>query len=164
MSIVIRTLDEMDSIAELTALLHASYAELGAMGFNYTAVDQPETVTRARIGDGECYVAADGRRLVGTIAYHRRSNWESWIKQPHVASFGQFGVLPPYQRQGLGARLMTLVERRAMETGATELALTTSVGAGHLIRWYQRLGYRVVENVQLQGKTYRSVIMSKSLG
>jgi hypothetical protein len=32
--------DPNDSFEELTGLLHRAYASLGAMGFNYTAVDQ----------------------------------------------------------------------------------------------------------------------------
>ena len=46
--IAIRALGPHDSIEELTALLHRSYAALGAMGLNYTAVDQTADVGRGR--------------------------------------------------------------------------------------------------------------------
>ena len=164
MTIVIRPLEETDSIAELTALLHASYAQLGAMGFNYTAVDQSEDVTRKRNSNGECFVAADGGRLVGTILFCRHYHGSPWYEQPHVAAFAQFGVLPACQRAGLGRRLVDLAEGRARATGATDISLDTSEGAHHLVHLYERLGYRAVEIAQWKGKTYRSVIMSKPLG
>ena len=66
----VRELAPADSIADLTALLHAAYARLGGMGFNYTAVDQTEAVTRKRIARGLCLVAADNGTLVGTIMVH----------------------------------------------------------------------------------------------
>ena len=49
MTIVIRPLVTDDSIAELTNLLHAAYNGLGDLGFNYTAVDQSEDVTRKEL-------------------------------------------------------------------------------------------------------------------
>ena len=51
----------------------------------------------------------------------------------------------------------------AISNGAAELALDTSEGADHLIAWYERIGFRIVEYAQWKGKRYRSVIMSKTL-
>lgn len=65
----IRAFLESDSISELTVLLHRAYARLGAMGLNYTAVDQTPEVTAQRIRGGNCFVAADGARLVGWVQW-----------------------------------------------------------------------------------------------
>jgi GNAT superfamily N-acetyltransferase len=159
----IRLLRPTDSIGDLTALLHRAYAALGAMGLNYTAVDQSEAVTRSRIRNGECFIADAGGRLVGTIQFRSaaQSSGCPWYDRPEVASFHQFGVLPELQGGGLGLRLLETVERRARETGAEELALDTAEPAQHLVRFYEKRGYRHVEFVQVPGKTYRSVIMSK---
>lgn len=164
MTITIRRLSELDSIAELTRLLNAAYAQLYALGFNYTAVDQPDDVTRRRIADGECYLALEDGRMVGTILFRRHPGGCAWYEYPHVAAIQQFGVLPAAQRHGIGSQLMRLAEARAVETGATEIALDTAEGAAHLVGWYTRLGYRHVATEQWQGKTYRSVILSKRLG
>ncbi len=48
------------------ALLHRGYAELGAMGFRYRAVNQSVEVTRTRIADGEGYIAVRDDESVGT--------------------------------------------------------------------------------------------------
>ena len=162
---VIRKVAPEDSIAELTVLLHAAYARLGAMGFNYTAVDQPEDVTRKRIDRGVCLVAADADALIGTIMVYApgRSAGCPCYERPGVATIGQFGVLPGRQGTGTGTRLLREAERLAIASGAVELALDTSEGASHLIGWYEREGFRFVEHAQWKGKTYRSVIMSKPL-
>lgn len=162
---LIRLLQPTDSIAVLTELLHAAYAKLGAMGFNYTAVDQSEEVTRKRIEQGDCLVAVDDTTLTGTLMLYApgRSKGSSWYERWDVAAIGQFGVLPGAQGRGVGNLLLNEAVRRATIAGAAELALDTSEGADHLIAWYERHGFRFVEHAQWEGKTYRSVIMSKAL-
>ena len=162
---IIRELAPTDSIVDLTALLHAAYARLGGMGFNYTAVDQVEDMTRERIARGLCLVAVDGGKLVGTIMFLApgRSAGCSCYERPDVATIGQFGVLPDRQGTGTGTRLLREAERLAVASGAAELALDTSEGADHLVAWYEREGFRLIEHVQWEGKTYRSVIMSKQV-
>lgn len=161
----IRALAPSDSIEKLTELLHAAYAQLAALGFNYTAVDQTEEVTRRRILGGECYVACDDNEIIGTIMFYPRARGGcAWLERPDVAGVGQLGILPSWQRRGIGTALMAWSEKRARSIGATEIALDTSEGATHLIRWYTALGYRQVDIVQWNGKTYRSLILSKTLG
>ena len=58
---------------------------------------------------------------------------------------------------------MDRAEARAAEKGVEHLAGDTSEGATHLIRYYERRGYRVVEKVRWPGKTYESVVISKPL-
>ena len=163
MAIEFRLLQRSDSIADLTALLHAAYAQLQRLGFNYTAVDQSEQTTRDRIAGGECYVAIDAGHIIGTILFRRHSRGCAWYEQRHFAAVHQFGVMPTAQRSGIRKKLIQLCETRAIETGATEIALDTAEGAAHLVGWYERLGYRPVAIEQWQGKTYRSLILSKDL-
>jgi GNAT superfamily N-acetyltransferase len=162
---LIRLLDATDSITALTQLLHAAYASLGEMGFNYTAVDQTDAVTRERIECGDCFIAVDGTRLAGTVMLLAPGNDGGCehYKRLNVATIGQFGVLPERQGQGVGNLLLCEAERRAVLIGATDLALDTSEGADHLIAWYERRGFRVVERAHWPGKSYHSVVMNKSL-
>ena len=99
-TISIRPIRPDDNMEELTALLHRAYADLGAMGLNYTAVDQSAEVTRLRIAEGRGFVAIDrAGRIVGTIAFYppHRSDGSPWFERPDVAKFGQFAVDPPFQ-------------------------------------------------------------------
>jgi GNAT superfamily N-acetyltransferase len=163
--VIIRRIVPTDSLTTMTELLHSAYARLGAMGFNYTAVDQTEEITRNRIAGGTCLVAIDGGVLIGTIMFYDpgRSKGCPWYEQPEVAIIGQFGVRPDRQGRGIGTSLLREAEMLGISRGATELALDTSEGADHLIAWYQRKGFRFIEHAQWKGKKYRGVIMSKKL-
>ena len=160
----IRRLAADDSVEGLTKLLHRAYATLGARGWNYTAVDQTVEVTRKRLAEGTCLVAADrDGRIVGTIMYNPpQTSYDGspWLCRSDVAHLGQFGVEPSLQKGGIGARLMAAVEAMARADGAREIALDTAEPAVHLIDWYARCGYRFVEYAQWKGKRYRSVIKS----
>ncbi|MEA2991165.1 MAG: hypothetical protein QOD40_85 [Alphaproteobacteria bacterium] len=162
----IRSISPSDSIEELAALLHRSYATLGKMGLNYTAVDQTLEVTLSRMKGGVCLVATDANgRIIGTAMFypHGRSGDTPWFDRPEVAKCGQLAVDPPFQERGIGARLMDAVEDAARAAGASEIALDTAESATHLIDWYGRRGYRFIEYAQWEGKCYRSVILSKPL-
>lgn len=146
-------------------MLHLAYQSLGDAGLNYTAVDQSEAVTRNRIAGGSCLVAVHDGKLVGSIVFRSKTQkgGSPWMDRRDVATFGQFGILPKYQSRGLGSRLLEVVERMATDDEAEELALDTADQAEHLIRYYQKRGYRKIEHVQWSGKRYRSVILSKTL-
>ena len=135
------------------------------MGFNYTAVDQPEGVTRSRIARGRCLVAEEDEVVVGTIMFYPpgHSRGCACYERPDVATIGQFRVRPGQQGSGVGTRLLRAAEDLALASGAAELALDTSEGADHLVAWYGREGFRFVEYAQWGGKTYRSIITSKRL-
>jgi GNAT superfamily N-acetyltransferase len=164
--ITIRNLDlPIDSIPELTRLLHEAYRPLAEAGMRYLASHQDDERTLARAAKGECFVAVQNGELVGTVTLSHITNTQgtSWYDRPDVASFGQFAVKPDLQRTGLGTKLMDLVEDRARLKGVPELALDTSEHAAHLIHYYERRGYRFIEYTQWSETNYRSVIMSKRL-
>jgi predicted N-acetyltransferase YhbS len=161
----IRLASAEDDISLLTALLHRAYAQLGNMGLRYKAVDQPDEVTLQRMSAGECYVALLDGTLVGTVLFKpmARTRGSPWLDRPDVASLGQLAVDPAIQKNGLGNRLMTFAETRALESGAREIALDTAEPAAHLRSWYTSRGYRFIEYAQWKHTNYRSVIMSKAL-
>ena len=64
-TIIVRPLAAEDSLVELTTLLHRAFARLKRMGLACRSADQPVAVTRQRIGQGECFVAVCGGRIVG---------------------------------------------------------------------------------------------------
>jgi GNAT superfamily N-acetyltransferase len=161
----IRPLRATDSIAELTKLLHRAYARLGAMGLNYTAVDQSEAITAKRIEGGQCFVATLATKLVGTVVVKPTyaENDSAYFTRAGVAAVHQFAVEPSAQGLGVGKALLLACENWARERGFTELALDTAAPATHLVALYEKWGYPRVDSVQWPGKVYRSVVMSKRL-
>lgn len=168
----IRPLIAGDCLTELTALLHASYASLAAQGWNFTAVDQSVEVTRQRLNEAQGFVAELDGRLVGTVAVRGpKPPGEAYIADPPpplyttpgTAILSQLAVHPDCRGQGVGERLIDAAEAWAAARGFTQIALDTAEPASALRRRYERRGYVTVGGVQWQGKTYASVLMSKSL-
>lgn len=167
----IRPLAARDSLDALTALLHEAYAPLAAAGMNFTAATQTVETTARRAAEGQCFVAVQGGRLVGTVTVsgpysEGAAPWAAgvpWFRERDTAHFHQFAVHPALQGQGLGRRLVAACERWALERGYRRMALDTAEPAESLRALYARLGYADVGHVQWEGKAYRSVIMLKAL-
>lgn len=165
MNLEIRVLSHQDSIVALTQLLHQAYAGLGAMGLNYTAVDQSNEVTAQRVSKGTCFVAVSNGNIVGTLTV-QTSNPDSpcpEFAQPDTAHIQQFAVEPGCQGQGIGSQLLARAEEWAIEQGCSKLALDTAEPASHLLKFYDHRGYTPINAVQWSEKAYRSVILCKHL-
>lgn len=165
-SIHVRRLRSSDSFDELTALLHRAFGPLGRIGLPCGCVDQSVEVTRRRARRGECYVALDGDRLVGTMTLEgpdSGSGCETY-RRSHVASLHQFAVDPVAQRQGCGEAMLHLAQRRARELGYCTLALDTPSRATHLLRFYQSQGFRPIAEFRRPDKPYWSTVLAKTVG
>ncbi|MBM4570212.1 GNAT family N-acetyltransferase [Rhodococcus hoagii] len=77
----------------------------------------------------------DSQRLVAAVRVHLSSG------EPHVAEVGRLVVAPDMQGQGLGSRLLELVEVRVPEW-ITDLRLFTGDRSLGNLRLYSRFGYR----------------------
>lgn len=163
--VTLRPLAAGDSLADLTAVLHAAYSGLLNQGFRYFATHQTPADTADRVRDACCLVAEFDGRLVGTICGYppEQTGGCEWYDRPDVAKFGQFGVEPSMHRGGIGSHLLSLIEAWAPATGAAELACDTAEGASHLRRWYASRGYREVGSADWADTNYVSVILSMPL-
>ncbi len=157
----------LDSIPDLTALLHRAYAPLAEAGMRYLASHQDDEITRSRISKGECWVALDDANImVGTVVLVPPGVGDpenEYYCRPGVAWFQQFAVEPGLQGQGVGSLMMDHIEGRAGEMQATEIALDTSDQATNLIAMYQKRNYEIVSEADWSITNYRSVIMRKLL-
>jgi len=163
--IIIRPINQVDNIDELTLLLHKSYKKLGDQGFRFLATHQDTETTKQRISNSECYVATLDNKLIGTISYRSPTvkAKHEYYDQPFVASYGQFSVDPEYQNIGLGSKLIDIVEKCAIRDNAKEIAIDTAEGAKDLIEYYKKRDYNFVTHAQWDVTNYRSVIMAKKL-
>ncbi len=154
----------VDNVAEITQVLHRAYAELASMGFRYVATWQDDAVTLARLERGVAFLAKIDTRVVGTatLYFHTPARC-AWYEQDNVAYFGQFGIDPDFQRQGVGTRLMNAIEAEAIQQGYSNLALDTAREARHLVSLYERLGFQFIQEVDWEQTNYTSIIMNKKL-
>jgi GNAT superfamily N-acetyltransferase len=163
--LVIRDYSSSESIPEMTQLLRDAYAHLAQKGLRYLATYQDDVMTARRLGRGFPLVVYLEGRLVGTATLYppRLDSPVEWYRRPEVFHFGQFGVRPELQKQGIGARLLRALEDRARARGGSELACDTAEQAEHLRSWYEREGFRVVGSMKWQVTNFQSVVMSKTL-
>lgn len=170
--ITLRPWSDDDSLEALTELLHRSYASLAAQGWNFTAVDQPVETTRERVSQGQAFVAVQNGRFVGTVTVsppkpadgvYLRDAVPELYTRADTAILAQLAVHPDCRGAGVGERLLDIAEQWASRQGYAHVALDTAEPAEALRRRYERRGYQTVGTVQWQGKTYRSVLMCKTL-
>lgn len=162
----IRLVNDSDSFDALTDLLHRAYAPLAAQGFRYLATHQDVDTTRRRAARGECYVMVEEAQIVGTIvliSVSGRHPYCAWYDRPEVAVLSQFAIEPQLQGRGRGGALMQFAEQRAQQLGAREVAVDTAEHAVHLLRFYDKRGYREVAREQWEHTNYRSIVLSKAL-
>ncbi len=165
--LTVRTFCASD-VGPLTRLLHTSYAELGARGLNYTAVDQDEQVTMRRASAGQCWVVDREGELVGTLTMSLPPSSELQAMTPAAqvparAWLNQMAVHPSQQGNGIAGDLWTLAKSWAIDVGATSIGVDTAIPAVHLVDLYTRWGFHRCDTVRWYGKTYESVVMEQWL-
>jgi GNAT superfamily N-acetyltransferase len=160
----IRRWTKADDLPAITQLLHRAYTSLAEQGFKYYATWQDDATTLKRLQTGTAFVACLDGRLIGTVTmYPPGKGGCSWYERLDVCSFGQFGVEPELQGEGIGNRLLEAIEDVARACGYPNIALDTAESAEHLTAWYRRKGYVQVDVVDWEITNYRSVIMNKVL-
>lgn len=148
-------------------MLHRAYAELGARGLNFTAVDQDEATTMKRASAGASWLLLEDERLAATVTMSMppsRSMRElsAEARRPGRAWLNQMAVDPAYRGRGLAHRLRDVAFAWAWEHGATAIGVDTAEPAEHLVALYESWGFRPRETVQWPGKTYRSLVLIRA--
>jgi len=137
----IRRWRDDDSVEKLTDLLHAAYAEWGAAGVYFWAIDQSSEVTRERLEGGVTWLAVDGDEWIGTVTLYPGTRADiPYYGRPGLWYFGQFGVLPAFKGRGVGRALFDVVVGHAATAGGRELACDTNEKASRLIGMYEAWG------------------------
>lgn len=161
----IRLISPNDSIEQINVFLRTAYSSLAAAGMKYAASHENVEATRKSIAKGECYLVLKNSEIIGCVTFRKpgAAIGPDWYAQPGVVTFGRFAVDPKYQGQGIGSKLLDFIEVVAKEFGAKEIAFDTSEKADHLIKMYEKRGYRFIEYHQWDITNYRSVVMSKTI-
>ncbi len=146
-------------------MLHRAFAPMAALGARCQCVDQSPSTTRERMARGDCLVAVADRRIVGTLTLETSdpSSAIAHYRKPGVASLHQFAVDPAYQGSGVGRSMLKVATMWAHMRQFDELALDTPALALDVRSYYARQGFRLVAGMRMAGRSYDSVIMSKSI-
>lgn len=164
-NVTYRLINHNDSLEELTIVINKAYSIYSKDDIQFMGVNQDYNTTKKRTRNALCFVAIFDNKLIGTITFKPTyaCKGSNWFNKPFVSKFNQLAVLPEYQTKGIGGKLINLVETIAQKTFAKELALDTSEKATELIAYYNRRGYRYIENIKWKKRNYQSVVLSKKL-
>ncbi|WAB85214.1 GNAT family N-acetyltransferase [Microcella daejeonensis] len=155
-------------VPALTALVHAAYAELGAQGLNFTAVDQDDRTTRYRTFAGSSWIVHDAGELIATATVsfppgEVLRGLSAVARDPATAWLNQLAVHPARRGEGHARLLLDRCLEHACEVGATSIGLDTAAPASTLRLLYEHWGFGDREIIHWPGKTYDSVVMTRPL-
>lgn len=167
MSDILREPTEAD-VEAVTRLVHAAYAEHSDVGLNFTATDQSEAVTRYRLFAGQSWVIDRGGEVVATATVslppgEHIQRLSAVARTPKTAWLNQLAVHPTHRGAGLARRLLETAIGFAHDRDARALGLDTAAPALGIRALYAHWGFVERETVHWQGKTYDSVVMSRTV-
>ncbi len=104
---------------------------------HYEEFEKKLTIHRNRWfwGDSE-YIIYDGGKGVVSVQFQD--------DYPDMATLSCLSVLPSQRTMGIGSKLVEFAESEARKNGRNKMELGAERGSW-LVKWYQRMGYRVME-------------------
>jgi predicted N-acetyltransferase YhbS len=90
------------------------------------------------------FVACDSDRIVGNIIYSKAKVINAENKEFEVLCMGPIGVLPSYQRQGIGSLLMNYSIERAKQLGHKAIIIFGDP------KYYHRFGFMNAKEYEIQ--------------
>lgn len=88
------------------------------------------------------YVACDNDKIVGNIIYSRARIISEDSLEHEVLCMGPLGVLPHYQKRGIGSRLMAETLKKASELGYKAVIIFGNP------KYYERFGFKNAKELQ----------------
>lgn len=139
--LTIRPIEPGDA-GEVLTLQRAAFVQEALI---YATPDMPPLTQtleelEAELVDNLGCVALTGSRMVGAVRARRDGE---------LLLVGRLAIAPDQQGRGIGTRLLSAVERRGAEEGATEAELFTGSLSEANLRLYEREGY--VESQRVSG-------------
>jgi len=129
----------IEDVAVVHEVVRGAFEEYrGVLAVSASALDETLEDVRREISGGRVLVALEGGEVVGTVRYELK---------PDCLYVGRLAVLPAYRKHGVGAAVMAYVEGLAPRLGRRRIQLATRESMPGNLRFYERLGYRVVERV-----------------
>lgn len=123
----------------------------------------PEELEK-EVGDGKCFVALDGNRVVGTVSYNYDKIQQNWCRG-NAAYLCMGGVLPDYSGRGLYSKLsqirMDYIKKDSRKIDC--VWMTTAEKNKKIQKIYQRNGFYYVQLKASPLTDYYSVVMAKRI-
>ncbi len=127
-----------------------------------TCQDMTGNELREMIGDGFCFVAVDGDKVVGTTSVKLLEQHRWWNKGGKVAYYCHSAVLPEYRGTDVYIDMTKLMTDFVKDSGVKIHQFNTAVQNKSVIRMNERNGYKRVQfSATGKGANYYSIVMCK---
>jgi ribosomal protein S18 acetylase RimI-like enzyme len=113
-----------------------------------------ESLQRKIANQGGAIIAWVNARAVGVIVYNY---------QAHYMQIGRISVLPSHRGLGVGKEMIYYLERQALRDGCTETRLEVRLSLPDNLRFYEKLGYKAIQEIEYPEKTDSWYVMIKNL-
>lgn len=156
---------EWVSWEEVLECLHEAHKVNKKKGFTMQGYDMTIERFKEKLGDGKCFVALDGDKVVGiaTVKFIKSRRWCAWGKK--VAYNGLDGVLKPYQGTDVFPSLNALRYKCIRENGVDMVEFNTAEYNKVVIKRNLLQGAKKVQyaHARLAKDKYYSIVMMKWL-
>ena len=165
MNIKIQAKPETVSWEEIRQVIWESHKENRERGLHMRYPSLSGEEMKEVVGDdGQCFVAMDGDKVVGTCSYTLK-NRKSWYgKNGPVAYLLLAAILPEYHGRGIYSRLLACREQSILNAGINTLEMDTAEKNKHVRRILRSHGFMPVELRAYPYGNHYSVVMIKELG
>lgn len=146
----------VDDIPNLLKVLHAAFEEYrGKLDPPSGAHDETIDTLREKLKTGYAAKALLNTEIVGCVFYE--------VEGTHI-DLSRLSVLPQHRNQGIGGALINYVEEQARRLQVPSVQLGVRLVLPKLMKYYERLGYRVIEYRTHEGYTEPTyVVMEKAV-
>ena len=136
MKIITREGTQSDAPAILS-LIHQAFKQYeGKLDPPSGAHKETIDTIKARISEGGALIIENDNLVIGCALYE---------KNPDNLYMGRLAVLPAYRNQGIGNKLLEMVERKANELGSPIIRIGVRIGIPNLIEFYNKRGFNITE-------------------
>lgn len=151
---------QISDAPQIRRLLNSAYKKLLDMGLNYNATFQDEILTVKGLKDGGSVIVVEDQSEI--IATMRVKDFNQ-VDDRKCLYVSRFAVKPDLQNCGLGTLLLQLSENIARRGFYECIQLDTAQPAKHLVDYYQSQGFKIIQSIYFDGKTYSSWVLEKTL-
>jgi N-acetylglutamate synthase-like GNAT family acetyltransferase len=142
-------------IPSIVALIHAAFKEYdGVIDPPSGAHKESEEKLREAMQTERAVLALLRDQALACVLYRAESDY---------MYFGRLAVLPAYRNRGISAMLIAYIEQRARELNLPRVRLGVRVALPHLRAYYERLGYRVIDERSHAGYTVTTYVVMEKL-
>lgn len=138
-----------DQVNQVTGLLSAAARWMTDAGIEQWPCPFPREIVEASVSRGETHLALLAGELIGSVALlEQDAAW--WGPQPPDALYlHRLVVAPEVRGKGIGEQILEWAQDQTVASGREWLRLDCGAGNTRLRRYYERQGFRHVDDVMV---------------